>query len=91
MTLVFAKFVETFISSFPVLLGVFKFGSLIQFLLSLFLGLGHFSFSTFNCFKIVKLRVLSPVLVNSWLTPGEVYKMSREDPEIRVVMGWPTI
>ena len=29
----------------------------------------------------IKLRVLSQVLVNSWLTPGKVYKTSREDPE----------
>ena len=36
----------------------------------------------------VKLRVLSHVL--SWLTPGQVYEMSREDPEIGSVMGWPT-
>ena len=50
----------------------------------------------FHCFqtltfKIVKLRVLSHVLVNFfWLTPRQVYKMSREDPEIGYVMGWPT-
>ena len=31
-------------------------------------------------------RVLSHVLVNSWLTPGQVYKTSREDPEIGSVM-----
>ena len=34
----------------------------------------------------VKLRVLSHFL--SWLTLGLVYEMSREDPEIRSVMGW---
>ena len=37
--------------------------------------------------SIVKLRVLSHILVNSWLTPRKVYKMSREDPEIGFVMG----
>ena len=31
-----------------------------------------------------------PLLVNSWLTPGQVYEMSREGPEIGSVMGWPT-
>ena len=31
----------------------------------------------------VKIRVLL-----SWLTLGLVYEMSREDPEIRSVMGW---
>ena len=34
----------------------------------------------------VKIRVLSHVL--SWLTLGLIYEMSREDPEIRSVMGW---
>ena len=38
----------------------------------------------------VKLRALSHVLVNSWLTPGKFYEMSREDPEIGFVMGWAT-
>ena len=38
--------------------------------------------------SVVKLRVLSHVL--SWLTSGQVYKTSREDPEIGFVMGWPT-
>ena len=41
-----------------------------------------------NKVSIVKLRVLSHVL--SWLTSGQVYEMSRADPEIRFVMGWPT-
>ena len=31
----------------------------------------------------VKIRVLL-----SWLTLGLIYEMSREDPEIRSVMGW---
>ena len=35
----------------------------------------------------VKLRALSHVLVNYWLTPGKFYEMSREDPEIGFVMG----
>ena len=49
MLLVFlAIFFKMFISSFPVLLSVFKLGPLVQFLLSLLLGLGHFSFSTFD-------------------------------------------
>ena len=49
MLLVFlAIFFKMFISSFPVLLSVFKLGPLVQFLLSFLLGLRHFSFSTFN-------------------------------------------
>ena len=39
---------------------------------------------------IVKLRVLSHVLVNSWFIPGQVYKTLLEDPKIGSVMGWPT-
>ena len=43
----------------------------------------------YDCPTIVKLRVLSHTLT-SWLTPGQVYEMSREDPESGSVMGWPT-
>ena len=37
--------------------------------------------------KIAKLKVLSQVMVNSWLTPGYVYEKSREDPETGFVIG----
>ena len=32
-----------------------------------------------------------PLSGRSWLTPGQVYKMSREDPELGSGMGWPLI
>ena len=38
-----------------------------------------------NHLNIVKLRVLSHVLVNSCITPGQVYETSREDPEMGFV------
>ena len=41
----------------------------------------------FFIYQIVKLRVLSYILMKSWLTAGKVYKKSREYPEIGVVKG----